>query len=299
MGPRIAVGIGLLFALAGSFASPEGTSIEEAARRIWVPLPDWLLIAAAAAMTIASLAFVVMTRPWRRRPNQDEDERYQQPQPVSPLLGALLLLLSLTPGLLLAVAILWFAQSGISLIPRLDGIMGTGSGAGRGLLEEAPWVPTSDLTTGLIGTLALLVGAGSLGFVLWLLIADRLSRLRGEFVSPHGPLAAAVVESLDDLRREPDPRVAILRIYGNFERVLAGAASPRRPWQTPVEFMRSALGRLPLPAAAVRRLTEIFELARFSQHPVGAEERDSAWHCLIEIRGALDKTREAPDAAAT
>ena len=126
-----------------------------------------------------------------------------------------------------------------------------------------------------------------------------MSRLRAEFGSPHGQLAAAVEESLDDLRREPDPRVAILRIYGNFERVLAGAALPRRPWQTPVEFMRSAMGRLPLPGAAVRRLTEIFQLARFSQHPVGAAERDRAWHCLIEIRGALDKTREPPDAAGT
>jgi tetratricopeptide (TPR) repeat protein len=83
----------------------------------------------------------------------------------------------------------------------------------------------------------------------------------------------------------------------NFERVLAAAALPRRPWQTPVEFMAAVLGRAPLPPDPVRSLTGLFELARFSQHPVGAAERESAWRSLIEIRAALERERQPPDAA--
>jgi hypothetical protein len=100
------------------------------------------------------------------------------------------------------------------------------------------------------------------------------------------------------LRREPDARTAIIRIYGNFERALAGASLPRRASETPVEFMRVVLVRLPLPTAAVRSLTEVFELARFSRHPIGAAERDSAWRSLLEIRGALDKERKTSNAGA-
>ena len=61
--------------------------------------------------------------------------------------------------------------------------------------------------------------------------------------------------------------------------------------------MRVVLGKLPLPASAIARLTRLFELARFSQHPLGAEQCESAWHCLIEIRAALDGARPTADAA--
>ena len=120
-------------------------------------------------------------------------------------------------------------------------------------------------------------------------LADRRLGLLTEHIALlQAQLAAAVEESLDDLRQEPDARTAILRIYRHFERALAGAAVPRRPWQTPTEFMRAVLGRLPLPTSPVHRLTGLFELARFSRHPVGEAERDSAWRCLSEIRAALD-----------
>ena len=62
---------------------------------------------------------------------------------------------------------------------------------------------------------------------------------------------------------------------------------PRAPWQTPGEFMREAQRHLPIPAAAVERLTRLFELARFSDHPVLARDREVARDCLHEIRAAL------------
>ena len=92
-----------------------------------------------------------------------------------------------------------------------------------------------------------------------------------------------------DLRTEPDARLAIIRAYGRFERALAGARAPRAVWQTPAEFMRTTLARLPVAAAPVRRLTALFEIARFSAHPVEPEARDAACDCLDEIGAALEE----------
>ncbi len=72
---------------------------------------------------------------------------------------------------------------------------------------------------------------------------------------------------------------------------------PRRPWQTPTEFMRAVLSKLPLPPAPVRSLTGLFEIARFSRHPVGEAERDRAWRSLTEIRATLDTPTEPHDDA--
>ena len=101
---------------------------------------------------------------------------------------------------------------------------------------------------------------------------------------PAAPLGTAVDESLEDLRAEGDPRRAIVRCYARFERAAADSGLERRPWLTPTEFMREVLARLSLPRAAVPTLTGLFELARFSHHPLGPAERDRAVDALHEIR---------------
>jgi hypothetical protein len=297
LGPKLVCCVGLLLAIAGGFALPEGTAVENWAVRIWVPLPHWLVVAAVASFSIACLIVIAMTRPWRRIHRQEEDELEKEAEPAPPWMAALMFLLSLTQAAMLIAAIFWLAQSDFLEILGFGRMM-AGDPTTAVAASEVPWVPASPVTTGLIGTLALLAGFGSLAFVLWVFFGGRLRRPPGNSAHSHGPLAAAVEDSLDDLRREPDARTAIIRIYGNFERALADASLPRRAWETPVEFMRVVLMRLRLPAAAVRSLTEVFERARFSSHPIGATERDSAWRSLLEIRGALDRGRKTFDAAA-
>jgi Domain of unknown function (DUF4129) len=68
---------------------------------------------------------------------------------------------------------------------------------------------------------------------------------------------------------------------------------PRAPWQTSSEFVLEALSRLALPRAPVEQLTRLFELARFSDHPLEPAELDRARACLEEIGAAL-----APEGAA-
>jgi hypothetical protein len=300
LGPRVASGVGLLLAIAAALSSPEGQPVGGLATRVWIPLPDWLAFGAAAAVSIASLIFIAMALGWRRsrQTDQDDHQQYRVAEKIPILLKVFLILVALAPGAMVGGAVFWLNQSDVSVVPAPLGSVDADRSDDSHGIEEPPAVPASSITTGLIGTLAVLSGIGSLGVVLWLCFGDRQRRRPGEFASGSGgQLAMAIEDSLDDLRGVSDARVAIIKIYGNFERALAAAELPRQPSQTPMEFMRAVLGKLPVPIPAVRNLTDVFEVARFSQHPVGVKERDRAWLSLIEIRTALEAKEDRPNAA--
>jgi hypothetical protein len=100
-------------------------------------------------------------------------------------------------------------------------------------------------------------------------------------------LVAALDESLDDLRAEPDLRRAIVAAYARMEAVLGRAGLPRRPSEAPLEYLARALLALDASAGAVRRLTDLFEWARFSQHEPEPSMRDEAVDALVAIRDEL------------
>jgi hypothetical protein len=100
-------------------------------------------------------------------------------------------------------------------------------------------------------------------------------------------VAEAVDESLDDLRAEPDPRRAVIATYARLERVLAAHGLPRRPAEAPFEYLRRMLAGLAVSEAAARRLTDLFERAKFSQHAVDPEMKEQAIHALETMRDDL------------
>jgi len=100
-------------------------------------------------------------------------------------------------------------------------------------------------------------------------------------------LAAAVDESLDDLRAEPDPRRAVIAAYARLERVLAAHRLPRRPAEAPLEYLARMLDDLSVSPDAARRLTDLFERAKFSQHAVGTEMKEDAISALETVRDDL------------
>lgn len=100
-------------------------------------------------------------------------------------------------------------------------------------------------------------------------------------------VAAALDESLDDLRSEPDLRRAIIAAYARMERALAVAGLPRRPSEAPLEYLGRALGALDASAGAVTRLTDLFEWAKFSQHAPEPAMRDEAIEALEAVRDEL------------
>jgi drug/metabolite transporter superfamily protein YnfA len=109
----------------------------------------------------------------------------------------------------------------------------------------------------------------------------------------HETVSLALDESLDDLRREPDIRRAIVAAYARMERALAAAGIPRRPAETPFEYLERALLGLDASAAAVHRLTDLFEWAKFSQHEPQPAMRDDAIDALLAVRDELSRPAEA------
>ena len=72
-----------------------------------------------------------------------------------------------------------------------------------------------------------------------------------------------------------------------MEAALAAAGIPRRPAEAPLEYLERALLSLDTSAEAIRRLTDLFEWARFSHHEPEPSMRDDAVDALIAVRDEL------------
>lgn len=133
----------------------------------------------------------------------------------------------------------------------------------------------------------------------WWLAGRARRRARGELGRP--ALAAAVARavdlSLDDLRAEPEPRRAVIAAYARLEQVLAAHGLPRRPAEAPFEYLARMLAELEVGAESARRLTDLFERAKFSQHAVGPEMKDEAIGALERVRDELRLAREEAERA--
>lgn len=127
------------------------------------------------------------------------------------------------------------------------------------------------------------------------IIAVRRSRRKpGTRPETAEALAAALDESLDDLRTDPDLRRAIIAAYARMETALAAAGIPRHPAEAPLEYVERALLSLDTSAGAVRTLTELFEWARFSHHEPEPSMRDDAVDALIAVRDELRASELVP-----
>lgn len=100
-------------------------------------------------------------------------------------------------------------------------------------------------------------------------------------------LRAAVDDSLDDLRNDPDVRRAIIAAYARMERALGATGMARRPSDAPFEYLERSLVELDAGAGGARRLTELFERAKFSHHELGEPMREQSIAALVAVREDL------------
>jgi hypothetical protein len=135
--------------------------------------------------------------------------------------------------------------------------------------------------------LALVVGLVLSAVVAYFVSEQRARRGRHARVLLVEQLAAALDESLDDLRAEPDPRRAVIAAYARLERVLAANGVPRRPAETSDEYLARVLHDLELDPGAVGRLTALFTRAKFSAHAVDVGMKDEAIRALEQTRDEL------------
>jgi len=286
---------GLALALAATGAPEVTNSLHGTAKRLVIDVPDWLEVVVLFALGLATLLMFGLLVQASRNRKKDEDghKRYYEPPKLTWSEYAFFALLAVAP-LVLAGGALWVSR----WLTSNAEVAGAPSGGAQVSYMQAPervLVHTPGISA-VIGTVALLISVGILGFMLWLYFGDwLLPRSSGPLPPMLVGLKKAVAESLDDILREQDPRRAIIKCYSRFEAVLAAAHLPRTPWQAPMEFMRSVLQRCPLPHLAVFELTRLFELARFSDHPVDAREREIALASLKSISQALPKQEGADE----
>jgi hypothetical protein len=135
--------------------------------------------------------------------------------------------------------------------------------------------------------------AGAIGGGLLLVAIVVLARRRGEEVvvldeTVEEELVAVVSDTIDDLRREADPRRAVIAAYARMERVLRQHGLPRRPSEAPFEYLARVLGALRVRAGAVHDLTELFERAKFSSHEIDVSMKERAIGALVSVRDDLE-----------
>lgn len=96
-------------------------------------------------------------------------------------------------------------------------------------------------------------------------------------------LRQALDDAIEDLRREPDPRRAVVAAYARMEQALSVYGLPRRPAEAPYEYLGRVAKELEA-EESVADLTELFELAKFSEHSVDEAMRGQAIDALSAVR---------------
>lgn len=250
------------------------------------------LVAIALALVVVGFAVLAyLAWPGRRGREEDEPELVFERQPMHRRERLLLLVLALVVvGVpLAAVALLARREEGQAPPAPV-----TTGGAGRPSGRPAPDAPTGrhEPLTVHWPVLVALASLALLAVAAYLLARAR-SRRR---VTPEPDrvvreLVGAVEESLEELEREPDPRRAVIRAYARMERVLAAHGAPRRAFEAPVEYLTRALKALRAGGASAKRLTLLFERARFSRHAVDQAMKREAIDALVALRAELEAER--------
>jgi Domain of unknown function (DUF4129) len=141
------------------------------------------------------------------------------------------------------------------------------------------------------GIFALIVGATLTAF---LRARARRSKVVSE-VELVQQLRQALDDTLDDLRRESDPRKAVIAAYARMERILGAHGLPRRPSEAPQEYLERVLAEVRVSKPAVERLTELFARAKFSQHQVDPQMKEDAIDALVDLREQIRAIGETVD----
>ena len=232
----------------------------------------------AAAWGAVVVVLIVMTRRLRRQ--LDKDAEGFEPRPPKPWWVTM---------------VAWLIVAAVFLIPLL---FRNGQDREPQPIATPATAPGSDPTNGTVDDrrrpsswviVGFVAGATAAGAAL-AFAARRPARIErdGEPLPELRRHVVGVVDdSIRDIERDPDPRRAIIRAYARMEAVLARGGMPRRPSDTPLEYIDGALRTLAIPADPARSLTDLFEIARFSDRPVDISMKRRAIDCLLDIRSAL------------
>jgi hypothetical protein len=163
--------------------------------------------------------------------------------------------------------------------PVTGAIPNISEGAEHADRPEFAWLPV-----------AIILALFAIGVTTMLLARRRRRAREKERKAVEEAIVDVLGDTLDDLRRERDSRRAVIAAYARLERALAAHGLPRGSAETQTEYVARILHELDVDHAAVRRLTDLFSRAKFSQHAVDIGMKEEAIDALEHVR---DELREA------
>jgi len=290
----VVAGLAVLLAMtaAGSKARVgRGPSVGSAAVRLGLDALEFLAVVAL----LGGLALLVVGVPrLRRRRPDDEPERVVERPPIPwyaklLMLGLVLIVLAGLAGSLLVVRH-QFEERPVAP-PASTGPVSPRAPSSIPATGGSPPAAGEPLTPVVWAVVVVVVAAAAWAAVVWV---RARGAARGAAARPeHGRAAGGpVLEealrlSLEDLRREPDPRRAIVAAYARMLAVLGRLGVPRRTAEAPLEYLRRVLGSLEGDPEPARRLTDLFQRAEFSRQPVTEGMRAEAIQALDSVRERL------------
>ena len=287
--PALAAGVAVLLMIGIALATPGGFALVEsvASRPVRSELPaaaEYLLIALVVLSGVTAVLIAIRAR--RSHP-LDEDSRLfkwlRAPWWVRAL--AMILAFAVFAGLLSLVI-----RADLDLPNVLNGLMG----------DEPEGPPGSVATPGegggttLVGWLATFVFGMAVALVLSLLVvlvlpeAGSIAALASTPIDDVNEVAGGVELGLADLTSISDPRAAVLACYLTMTTAFRQAGVPHRPSDTPFELLERALVARRVDDQSARRLTELFERAKFSHHQVDESTRQEALEALRGVQRELE-----------
>lgn len=266
------IGLLIVVALAARGGHPSGNG-QFVSRAVPATLQDSLVTLLVIAYVVAIVAVIVVL--FKRRPLQAPRESHWLRNYLGVL--AVILLVTLFGSWAIRHGILHHADQRpvpVQGKPRPEnGQTQLPPGATRPAHFQWP------LALGLVG---LVLVAGVLVY-----IRERRPPLSRRAEPLETELARAVETTIEDLRRERDPRRAVIAAYANMERVLAAHGLARTPAEAPLEYLARVLRTLHVRESAVQSLTGLFEYAKFSEHDIDTTMKDDAIAALIAVRDDL------------
>ncbi len=124
-------------------------------------------------------------------------------------------------------------------------------------------------------------------------VGDREGESAEELAARRLLLTGLLDDALDELRRHPDPREAVITAWARLETAVEAVGGERAPSDTPLRFLDRLLRSVSASAPAVSRLTAAFEHAMFSDHPIGPTDQAEAVDALVAVRDELGATPTA------
>jgi hypothetical protein len=146
----------------------------------------------------------------------------------------------------------------------------------KGSRQDVDWVP-----------IVIVFGAALIAFTVAGIVVLRRGPLPPSDDDLADRLAVVFDETLEDLKAERDPRRAVIAAYARMERILGRHGLPRRPAEAPHEYVSRVLEDLISSGSSVRRLTRLYERAKFSPHEMDDAMKEEAIDAVADVRDEL------------